>query len=541
MSVFSGIVIAVITCFLLFAFFNSVNSSVSDVTQDNACRALISVQSNQAFKTSKDAAEFADLEDVNDFFSQLKRRCVVDRVKISSSDEKEVFKEVGDEMARCWYRYGEGEYDFLSNFGAEGNWCFVCGELIFDDDLKDGEVYSYSDFVVWAGGEEYTKKDSESINYSDYINMRYYDVENDEIDDIGVEISELLGEGGGDDEGGDQAFKELTNVLIGQYNVLVDLKLKEINPNEETYVVYRFNRVDKSFEEQLQGATTGAAWGVGGAIIGGLLAETVLWGGISLISCGLAVGTSWTVAGAFIFGAACTASGAKTVASIVRAGAKIGGAAVKVAKITKRISGLVKFTKRSKSVKHSDNVVEVTTIGGKFKAFNKVKNFKGTNKDISSVADGLRKAGDSKKAGNLDALVELMDESNVRSLDDIGKSIIKKKKEQEKLGKLLGKRRIFQSDNFFGIVDKWKASGNDIRELEALRDLAKLEVVELTRGTMAVEPIALRQYLKIGVIGAAGGLGAYVGATFNDKSNQYVDIMTKEQYYRLCGTQRFES
>ena len=32
-------------------------------------------------------------------------------------------------MVRCWYRYGEGEYDFLSNFGTTGNWCFLCGTV----------------------------------------------------------------------------------------------------------------------------------------------------------------------------------------------------------------------------------------------------------------------------------------------------------------------------------------------------------------------------------------------------------------------------
>jgi hypothetical protein len=31
--------------------------------------------------------------------------------------------------------------------------------------------------------------------------------------------------------------------------------------------------------------------------------------------------------------------------------------------------------------------------------------------------------------------------------------------------------------------------------------------------------------------------GAYAGASMNFKENQYVDVMSAEQYYRLCGTE----
>ena len=55
-------------------------------------------------------------------------------VKVKTVDE--VYKELSGEMANCWFMFGEGKINYLTeNDLAKNNYCSVCSEIIFDDSL----------------------------------------------------------------------------------------------------------------------------------------------------------------------------------------------------------------------------------------------------------------------------------------------------------------------------------------------------------------------------------------------------------------------
>ena len=84
----------------------------------------------------------------------------------------------------------------------------------------------------------------------------------------------------------------------------------------------------------------------------------------------------------------------------------------------------------------------------------------------------------------------------------------------------------------------WELLGNNVADLEALRTFALGEIAAFKAGTK-VDLKATSHMTKLLVVGGAGGLiGAGAGIINNENNQQYVDVLTREQYYRLCGTQR---
>jgi len=66
-------------------------------------------------------------------------RCETNLVEVDSTDQDIVFHEITNEMYDCWYQFGEGKRDFLSDYDFAGSneWCFVCSRIDFSEDVKE--------------------------------------------------------------------------------------------------------------------------------------------------------------------------------------------------------------------------------------------------------------------------------------------------------------------------------------------------------------------------------------------------------------------
>ena len=49
----------------------------------------------------------------------------------------EIYKVLADEMADCWWMFGEGKVDYLQNKFLKENYCSICTQLAFDDSFKE--------------------------------------------------------------------------------------------------------------------------------------------------------------------------------------------------------------------------------------------------------------------------------------------------------------------------------------------------------------------------------------------------------------------
>ena len=82
----------------------------------------------------------------------------------------EIYKVLADEMADCWWMFGEGKVKYVKDKLLQNNYCSICTQLAFDDSINDsvegiegGEIsqddfYKYlSETPMSEGGETYTE------------------------------------------------------------------------------------------------------------------------------------------------------------------------------------------------------------------------------------------------------------------------------------------------------------------------------------------------------------------------------------------------
>ena len=65
--------------------------------------------------------------------------CKIRQRKIKTVDEENIKKAISEEMYDCWYQFGEGKKDFLTDrdWGTGDNWCFICSRIEFENRVKE--------------------------------------------------------------------------------------------------------------------------------------------------------------------------------------------------------------------------------------------------------------------------------------------------------------------------------------------------------------------------------------------------------------------
>lgn len=88
------------------------------------------------------------------------------------SKKEQIYKLMADEMAKCWYKMGEGNLDvFSEDWFFIKNTCVVCAEIGFSKDFE-GDLGTISEFQEYLENNKFTKYNMEK-NYFDYLYKKY--------------------------------------------------------------------------------------------------------------------------------------------------------------------------------------------------------------------------------------------------------------------------------------------------------------------------------------------------------------------------------
>jgi hypothetical protein len=486
-----GIVISLLSMYVISDFIFSTSELTTTTAEDQACKSLI---------LAKDSAAGA----ITDFFVGIKSQCKTEEFEIKPDIKDDQFKVIADSMAKCWNRYGEGESNFLSSFGSEGNWCFSCAKLSFKEKEK---IYDYSnDFIPYTNTNTLKLSNGTKTTYHNYINLRYYDETTSSLADIDSGINEIKLM----TEDGDSSMGPLLLSLSEKNQELLDLASKRIDTNENLFVVYRYDTIPEGTMEIMLDTLAGVAIGTGA----GIAIESVLFWGAGVILAPVTGGASLAVAA--------VATAAK-VAKTSKTGKRVLNVYEQMEKIFQLTAQSIKFSKAQKIIKvfqkFDGSIENLAKLGTKLKNIAPDLSDKITNIQTSFNKLGIK---------NIDELSEklLEKKDSLKHLQDATDQMIDNKVLTG--GKTLD--LIIQSEaKLVNQIDELKFLAN---EMSKVKDITKLTA---TQKKAHIEN--MRTYTKT-LAGVAGAVtGGKVAANYNSENIQYVDLLNQEQYYRLCGTE----
>lgn len=228
--VFVTVTITIISFFTYAVFFQSVSSFTTSAKDDLACRAVI---------FGKDAG----YDNLVGYLFDISKNCKSDDIKnIENDDYDSTMKPIAESMRKCWYKYGEGKKKFMSDWDTTGEWCFKCASLEYKN--EGGAIYEYKDLLNWMENNKFESKEG-TISYYDYVNAI-------EVNDVSEtqhrsDFAQALKDSDVDNE----LKKYYFDMQLSTYDFLNSYKLKQINPSEKMYVVYRYIKVEKDIFDKV--------------------------------------------------------------------------------------------------------------------------------------------------------------------------------------------------------------------------------------------------------------------------------------------------
>ena len=85
-----------------------------------------------------------------------------------AKNKEDVYDVLANEMADCWWMFGEGKIDYLGNELLPALYCSICSQIAFDDSIKKifpDEEINKRQFYEYLG----LKKTSTDTSYLEYI------------------------------------------------------------------------------------------------------------------------------------------------------------------------------------------------------------------------------------------------------------------------------------------------------------------------------------------------------------------------------------
>ena len=90
-------------------------------------------------------------------------------VKVKTEDD--VYKNLADEMADCWWMFGEGKINYVGSDLIPQNYCSICDQVSFDDSVQEifgSSTFDKKNFYEYL---ENTEK-SDGTSYLDYFGLK---------------------------------------------------------------------------------------------------------------------------------------------------------------------------------------------------------------------------------------------------------------------------------------------------------------------------------------------------------------------------------
>ena len=148
------LIILVSTAAVMLMFLHQINK-VSDQELDvRLCR------------KSVDMTSIANIEGLN----SNSLNCPTTYASVNYGDEKRIKKILADNMADCWYKFGEGRKEIFSKtlWKRDKNYCAICSVIRFNKDAKSKQINNFLDYLK----ENNVKK--AYCNKDDIENKRFY-------------------------------------------------------------------------------------------------------------------------------------------------------------------------------------------------------------------------------------------------------------------------------------------------------------------------------------------------------------------------------
>lgn len=94
------------------------------------------------------------------------------KINLNKEDDvikKEIMKVIADEMADCWWMFGEGELDYMRGNFLGNTACAICSIVKFDNKIQESqeEGITYEEFMEFLANE--TKSKNEKNTYLYYL------------------------------------------------------------------------------------------------------------------------------------------------------------------------------------------------------------------------------------------------------------------------------------------------------------------------------------------------------------------------------------
>ena len=153
------LLIILVTSFsiILFFFFKL---NLGEETQKTICRNSVILKGNSVIKSGNLDCRInylcisggEDCEGINP----------TETVEVDISNKEEIMESIANEMADCWWQFGEGKVDYVGSY--IGTHCAVCSTIAFDESLKEITI-TYKELFEFL---EKNKKDG-SQTYLEYL------------------------------------------------------------------------------------------------------------------------------------------------------------------------------------------------------------------------------------------------------------------------------------------------------------------------------------------------------------------------------------
>ena len=157
--------------------------------------------------------------------------------------KNDVYEALADEMADCWWMFGEGKVNYVEKGLLSSLYCSICSQVAFDDSVQEilGKEIDETDFYKYLSDAKISGKD---ISYSEYL--------------MGI-----------------KEFKDIEKVLSEE-----DINFGKINLDNQQYIVMGIT----SEISKLKWAAIGA---VGGLVLAPFLGVGVVVGAIIVVAGGV--------------------------------------------------------------------------------------------------------------------------------------------------------------------------------------------------------------------------------------------------------------
>ncbi len=129
------LLIVLITSFVVILFF-LFRINLGSESQNQICQNSVMLRASSLFSSSTPLNCYRDYICITKDGS-CDELIKPEKVKVDSLNE--TYGALANEMADCWWMFGEGKVDYIGGKAFHDNYCSICSQIFFDDSLKEIE------------------------------------------------------------------------------------------------------------------------------------------------------------------------------------------------------------------------------------------------------------------------------------------------------------------------------------------------------------------------------------------------------------------